>query len=231
MVPPTRHGSQTAWRSRSRVCWRKSMVWTCVRLCAPHATESRGERPMNLAWSAAPNSSSKDWCSATPAWCATSMCRSSAPAGGRFCGRDRLRPRTTTSSPFTAGSSQQSPRRSDFDFYPVNASTHSIRFCRRRSCAGARCKRTAGMSFGLKPSICLSQITRQASSFTPAFAALATTLGGHLSIAGPPPLEPGMAVAARAAYKADPQLAEANVAMGLLSARSCQWTRADDVLR
>jgi TolB-like protein/tetratricopeptide (TPR) repeat protein len=71
------------------------------------------------------------------------------------------------------------------------------------------------------------QITRRASSFTPAFAALATTLGGHLSIAGPPPLEPRMAVAARAAYGADPQLAEANVAMGLLSARRCQWTPAD----
>jgi tetratricopeptide (TPR) repeat protein len=36
-----------------------------------------------------------------------------------------------------------------------------------------------------------------------------------------------MAVAARAAYEADPQLAEANMAMGLLSARKCQWARAD----
>ena len=72
-----------------------------------------------------------------------------------------------------------------------------------------------------------AQITRQASSFTPGFAALATTLGGHLSIAGPPPLESNLAVAARAAYEADPQLAEANVAMGLLSARQCQWPRAD----
>jgi tetratricopeptide (TPR) repeat protein len=71
------------------------------------------------------------------------------------------------------------------------------------------------------------QITRRAPAFSPAFAALATTLGGHLSIAGPPPEDPRMAAAARAAYEADPQLAEANVAMGLLSARTCEWTRAD----
>jgi tetratricopeptide (TPR) repeat protein len=71
------------------------------------------------------------------------------------------------------------------------------------------------------------QITREASSFTPAMAALATTLGGHLSVSGPPPLDPRMAAAARAAYEAEPQLAEANVAMGLLSARTCQWTQAD----
>ena len=71
------------------------------------------------------------------------------------------------------------------------------------------------------------RITSQASSFVPAVAALATTLGGNLSIAGWPSLDPRMAAAARAAYEADPQLAEANVAMGLLSARICQWTRAD----
>jgi TolB-like protein len=71
------------------------------------------------------------------------------------------------------------------------------------------------------------RITRQASSFLPAFASLATTLGGNLSIAGWPPLDPRMAAAARTAYEADPQLAEANVAMGLLSARTCEWTRAD----
>ena len=70
------------------------------------------------------------------------------------------------------------------------------------------------------------QITRRAPTFIPAFAALATTLGGHLSIAGPPPEDPPMAPAARAAYEADPQLAEANVAMGLVSARTCEWTRA-----
>ena len=52
----------------------------------------------------------------------------------------------------------------------------------------------------------LEQITRQASSFTPAVAALATTLGGHLSIAGPPPLGSRMAVAARAAYAGRPPI-------------------------
>lgn len=71
------------------------------------------------------------------------------------------------------------------------------------------------------------QITKQASSFVPAFAALATTLGGNLSIAGWLPLDSRMASAARVAYEADSRLAEANVAMGLLSARTCQWTRAD----
>ena len=70
------------------------------------------------------------------------------------------------------------------------------------------------------------RITKQAPTFVPAFAALATTRGGHLSIAGPPVHDPGMA-AARAAYELDPRLAEANVAMGLLSARTCQWARAD----
>jgi TolB-like protein len=70
------------------------------------------------------------------------------------------------------------------------------------------------------------QITRQAPAFTPAVAALATTLGGHLSVAGPPPLDPRMAAAARAAYEADPQMPEANAAMGLLSARTCQWAAA-----
>ena len=72
-----------------------------------------------------------------------------------------------------------------------------------------------------------ARITTQASTFTPSSAALATTLGGHLSIAGPPRLDSRMAAAARAAYEADPTLAEANVAMGLLSARTCQWTQAD----
>jgi len=72
-----------------------------------------------------------------------------------------------------------------------------------------------------------TQVTKQAASFTPAVAALATTLGGHLSITGPPPLDPAMAAAARAAYEADPRLAEANAAMGLLSARRCDWARAD----
>ena len=71
------------------------------------------------------------------------------------------------------------------------------------------------------------QITKQASSFTPAVAALATTRGGHLSISGPPALDPKAGAVARAAYESDPQLAEANVAMGLLSARACQWARAD----
>jgi TolB-like protein/tetratricopeptide (TPR) repeat protein len=71
------------------------------------------------------------------------------------------------------------------------------------------------------------EVTKKASSFPPAFAALATTRGGHLSIAGPPPLDPRTAAAAHAAYEADPRLAEANVAMGLLSARTCEWTRAD----
>lgn len=71
------------------------------------------------------------------------------------------------------------------------------------------------------------RITNEAPAFTPAIAALATTLGGHLSISGPPPLDPRMAAAAQTAYEADPDLAEANVAMGLLSARTCQWTRAD----
>ena len=72
------------------------------------------------------------------------------------------------------------------------------------------------------------QITKERSSFVPAVAALATTLGGRLSISGWRPVDPRMAAAARAAYDADPQLAEANVAMGLLSARQCQWSRADD---
>ena len=71
------------------------------------------------------------------------------------------------------------------------------------------------------------QVTRKASTFAPAFAALATTLGGHLTTSGPPRLDPRMAAAARAAYEADPQLAEANVAMGLLAARTCQWTDAE----
>jgi tetratricopeptide (TPR) repeat protein/TolB-like protein len=72
-----------------------------------------------------------------------------------------------------------------------------------------------------------THITRQASSFTPAFVALATTLGGHLSITGPPPLDPAMAAAARASNEADPRLAEANAAMALLSARRCDWARAE----
>jgi TolB-like protein/tetratricopeptide (TPR) repeat protein len=71
------------------------------------------------------------------------------------------------------------------------------------------------------------QITKQAATFAPALAALATTLGGHLSIAGPPAPDPRVSAAARAAYEANPQLAEANLAMGLVSARTCQWTRAD----
>jgi TolB-like protein/tetratricopeptide (TPR) repeat protein len=71
------------------------------------------------------------------------------------------------------------------------------------------------------------EVTKNASAFPLAFAALATTRGGHLSVAGPPPLDPRTAAAARAAYRADPQLAEANVAMGLLSARTCEWTHAD----
>ena len=92
----------------------------------------------------------------------------------------------------------------------------------------ARALQASGGILGRPEAVDLfDQITRQASSFTPAVAALATTLGGHLLIAFPPPLEPGMAGAARATYKADPQLAEANVAMGLVSARNCQWTRAD----
>ena len=71
------------------------------------------------------------------------------------------------------------------------------------------------------------RITKQAPAFAPAFAALATTVGGHLSIAGPTPIEPRMAAAARAAYQADSRSAEANHAMGLLSARTCQWSSAD----
>jgi len=71
-------------------------------------------------------------------------------------------------------------------------------------------------------------ITKVASTFTPAFAALATTLGGHLSIAGPPPPDSRMAATAQTAYEADSQLAEANVAMALLSARRCEWTRAGE---
>src|SRR5688572_16064397 len=71
------------------------------------------------------------------------------------------------------------------------------------------------------------RITKQASTFAPAFAAMATALGGHLSIAGPPPLDRRLADVARTAYEVDPGLAEANVAMGLLSASTCQWTRAD----
>jgi TolB-like protein/tetratricopeptide (TPR) repeat protein len=74
----------------------------------------------------------------------------------------------------------------------------------------------------------LERITLQGSTFIPAFAALATTLGGHLSISGPPTRHDlRMDAAAHVAYTADPSLAEANVAMGLLSARVCQWARAD----
>ena len=72
------------------------------------------------------------------------------------------------------------------------------------------------------------QVTRQAPTFNTGFAALATARGGYLSIAGPPTVDPAMAAAARAAYAADAQLAEANVAMGLLSARMCRWARADE---
>jgi hypothetical protein len=47
------------------------------------------------------------------------------------------------------------------------------------------------------------QITKQAATFAPALAALATTLGGHLSIAGPPPPDRRLADAARTAYEVD----------------------------
>src|SRR5688572_357866 len=71
------------------------------------------------------------------------------------------------------------------------------------------------------------QVTRHNSSFAPALAALATTLEGNLSTAGWPRHDPKAAAAAHAAYDADPHLAEANRAMGLLSARACDWSRAD----
>jgi TolB-like protein len=96
------------------------------------------------------------------------------------------------------------------------------RFLRARGLQGDRRSVTRPEAVEL-----FDQITKQASSFVPAFAALATTLGGHLSIAGWLPLDSRMAAAARIAYEADARLAEANVAMGLLSARMCQWTRAD----
>ena len=67
-------------------------------------------------------------------------------------------------------------------------------------------------------------VTTAAPDFVPAAAALATTLGG-VSSDNPdlPPLDPGLAAVARKAHAADPHLAESNAAMGLLSARRCQW--------
>jgi TolB-like protein len=64
-------------------------------------------------------------------------------------------------------------------------------------------------------------------SFVPAVAALAVTLGGVTADgADLPVLDPMMALMTRRAYGEDPGLAEANGAMGLLSARMCEWTQA-----
>ena len=67
-------------------------------------------------------------------------------------------------------------------------------------------------------------IIREAPTFVPARAALVTAEGG-VSSDDPdlPALDPGVASLAQEAYDADPHLAEANAAMGLVSARRCRW--------
>ena len=70
----------------------------------------------------------------------------------------------------------------------------------------------------------LRVLLRAVPEFVPASAALVTTLGG-VSSENPdlPALEPDLAAVAREAHARDPYLAESNAAMGLLSARLCQW--------
>jgi TolB-like protein len=67
-------------------------------------------------------------------------------------------------------------------------------------------------------------VMRAAPDFVPASAALVTTLGG-VSSESPdlPALDSDLATVARRAHADGPHLAESNAAMGLLSARLCQW--------
>jgi tetratricopeptide (TPR) repeat protein len=67
-------------------------------------------------------------------------------------------------------------------------------------------------------------VMRAAPDFVPAAAALATTEGG-VSSENPdlPALDPDLAAVARRAHADDPDLAASNAAMGLVSARRCQW--------
>ena len=67
--------------------------------------------------------------------------------------------------------------------------------------------------------------------FVPASAALATALGGVRSSYDLPALDTRMAAAARRAHAKNPRLAEANAAMGLLSARLCQWSEGAGYFR
>ena len=72
----------------------------------------------------------------------------------------------------------------------------------------------------------------QTPEFVPASAALAIALGGVPSGSYElPVLNPGLAAAARRAHAKDPHLAEANAAMGLLSARLCQWSQGKTYFR
>jgi TolB-like protein len=112
--------------------------------------------------------------------------------------------------------------RSDQRRYVLNPSLQPL-FLRARALQGERRNVSRPEAVDL-----FEQVTRESPSFAPAFAALATTLNGNLSTAGWARLDSRAAAAARAAYDADPHLAEANVAMGLLAARACQWPHADE---
>lgn len=71
------------------------------------------------------------------------------------------------------------------------------------------------------------QISREDPAFVPAFAALATALGGVRADGSDVPLfDPRMAVAARKAHHESPELSESHFAMALLSAQLCQWHQA-----
>jgi TolB-like protein len=90
----------------------------------------------------------------------------------------------------------------------------------------ARALQASGMNSGGRASGIFERVVIEDPEFVPASAALATTLGGVRSDSHElPALHPGMA-AARKAHAKDQHLAEANSAMGLLSASLCQWSPA-----
>jgi TolB-like protein len=90
----------------------------------------------------------------------------------------------------------------------------------------ARALQAAGISTAGRAVETFARIVTADPEFVPAAAALATTLGGvrpdNHELPAP---HPHMA-AARTAHAKDPHLAEANAAMGLLTARLCQWSQA-----